>query len=345
MLKFYNDTKVYVHCPAGVVTGGAELLHQLVSFLRNHGRDAYIVYFGDYDGLYEVPFDYLKYTIATSSIVENSAHNIEVFYEGIFYMLKRNRDTQTFLWWISVDNFYLTSLSYLHPKDIWAFDKRNALKWFLKWLKRSIKNKRNLFLDLLSLEKLARMNAVCGYQAEYIHHFLLNHNFYELVPLKDYINEEHFATFDVAKKKDLVVYNPSKGLEFTKKIMAIMPDVNWIPLQGFSRSELMRILDEAKLYIDFGYHPGKDRLPRECAMHGCCVITGKQGSARFYEDVPIPSAYKFDEENVSLEDIAEKIRVTLKGYDSYIADFANYRKAIKNEKQEFEEQMIKLFEL
>ena len=124
-----------------------------------------------------------------------------------------------------------------------------------------------------------------------------------------------------------------------------MPDVNWIPLQGFSRSELMRILDEAKLYIDFGYHPGKDRLPRECAMHGCCVITGKRGSAYFFEDVPIPSAYKFDEKIVSLEDIAQKIRYTLENYNTCIADFSNYRKAIQSEKQEFENQIVKLFEL
>lgn len=27
---------------------------------------------------------------------------------------------------------------------------------------------------------------------------------------------------------------------------------------------------KAKVYIDFGFHPGKDRIPREAVMCGAC---------------------------------------------------------------------------
>jgi len=33
-----------------------------------------------------------------------------------------------------------------------------------------------------------------------------------------------------------------------------------------------------QVYIDFGHHPGQDRLPREAVQCGCVVITGKRGS-------------------------------------------------------------------
>jgi len=38
----YN--KIYVVAPFNYSTGGVELLHQLVDYLRNRGQDAYIVY-------------------------------------------------------------------------------------------------------------------------------------------------------------------------------------------------------------------------------------------------------------------------------------------------------------
>ena len=39
--------------------------------------------------------------------------------------------------------------------------------------------------------------------------------------------------------------------------------------------------------MDFGFHPGQDRLPREAALLKNCIITNREGSAAFYKDVPI----------------------------------------------------------
>ena len=43
-------------------------------------------------------------------------------------------------------------------------------------------------------------------------------------------------------------------------------------------------------------HPGKDRMPREAALLGCCILTSTLGSADFFDDVPIMSEYKFEED-------------------------------------------------
>ena len=47
--------------------------------------------------------------------------------------------------------------------------------------------------------------------------------------------------------------------------------------------QVVDLMSESKVYIDFGNHPGKDRIPREAVINGCCVITGVRGSARFKE--------------------------------------------------------------
>ena len=92
-------------------------------------------------------------------------------------------------------------------------------------------------------------------------------------------------------------------------------DINWVPLVGMSNDQVLNYLKTSKVYIDFGNHPGKDRLPREAAICGCCIITGKKGAAAFKEDIPISETYKFDDKASSIPYIVEKIRLLLKNYD------------------------------
>lgn len=340
MLRFYPDTKIYIHCPAGVVTGGAELLHQLASFLRDNGKDAVIVYFGA--SSHEVPTDYAKYNIVTEESILDTEHCIEVLYEGIFDKLNVYKNTQKFLWWISVDNFFLCARDYLSLGDLFRWDK--SLWWitFIQRTKQLLKGN-NKFKGNLSIRQMVDMDIPCGYQAEYIQNFLHKCGFKELMGLKDYINTDHITPFEVDGRENIVVYNPKKGFEYTQRLIAMASDIKWVALQGMSREELVRTLRKAKIYIDFGYHPGKDRLPRECAMNGCCVITGMRGSAGFFEDVPLPSQYKFDERKAEIKDIVKQIRWTLENYESAIDDFKFYRNAIFLEKAEFEQQIRNIF--
>lgn len=343
MLHFYSDTKIYVHCPSGLVTGGAELLHQLVSFLRDNKRDAFIVYFGNSEHV--LPSDYQQYNVSITETIDDNPHNIEFFYEGIFERINTYKSTQKFLWWISVDNFFGCAYPYLSLKDIWHWNKKTALMKFKDLFKAFIFCKQTYLKTDLRLDDLVRMNVPCGYQAEYIQSFLLKSGFKELYPLKDYINTDHCSDFSKIKKHDIVVYNPKKGMEYTSRIIERAPELKWVPLQGMSRQELIKTIQQAKIYIDFGYHPGKDRLPRECAMNGCCIITGMRGSAGFFEDVALPSKYKFDEKKSSLDDILSIIRWTLVNYDVAIDDFSYYRNLISQEKAEFEQQIKNLFQI
>ena len=116
-------------------------------------------------------------------------------------------------------------------------------------------------------------------------------------------------------------------------------------MEHLNRSELINLIQSAKLYIDFGNHPGKDRLPRECAINGCCIITGKKGSAAFFEDIPIKNKYKFLDNDKSIPDIVATIRWSLKNYEQATTDFDDYRKKISNEKKIFETQVAQIFKL
>ena len=120
------------------------------------------------------------------------------------------------------------------------------------------------------------------------------------------------------------------------------PDLNWVPLEDMSNEEVRGKLKTSKVYIDFGDHPGKDRFPREAAISGCCVITGKRGSAA-YDDVPIPEEYQFEDSVTSIPAIVETIRECLVDYDRRMRDFDGYRSTIKAEKNKFIEDVRSIF--
>lgn len=118
-----------------------------------------------------------------------------------------------------------------------------------------------------------------------------------------------------------------------------MNEVEWIPLQGFSREEMSDIMLKAKVYVDFGNHPGKDRIPREAAISGCCIVTGKDGSAFYQKDVNIPEEYKFDKTDDNIPQIVHTIYRLINNYDGSIDEFDEYRCQIEHEEKYFYEQI------
>ncbi len=342
MLQIYSDTKIYVHAPAGVTTGGVELLHQLVDFLRRNGKITYVVYYGI--GEHVIPDEYAEYNIEVveEELVENSSHHVEIYTETMpGLLLKNTKCTQKFLWWLSVDNYYC-NYDELCLKDIFVWNRKAGKRILIYRIKRFLHGY-NDFRRKISLKKVAIHSTCCGYQSEYIRRHLLNNGFKDIVPLFDYINTDYINTSLLKDREDIVLYNPSKGFEFTQQLIALAPDIQWLALKGYTRKQLVDLLKKAKVYIDFGNHPGKDRLPRECAMNGCCIITGKRGSAAYYEDVSIPDIYKFDERIVRKEDVIKKIRWIFDNYSQAIGDLSSYRNKIAGEKEEFERQIEEIF--
>jgi hypothetical protein len=117
-------------------------------------------------------------------------------------------------------------------------------------------------------------------------------------------------------------------------------------LQGYNREQLAEIFLSSKIYIDFGHHPGKDRLPREAAIHGCCVITGKNGSAQNSIDVNIPQECKFNERAPDFEESFGKlVEDIFNNFNNYFLRFGSYRATIALEQKEFDRQIMQAFDI
>jgi hypothetical protein len=356
-IKVYSDTKIYVFCPANSSTGGPELLHQFVYHLRNDLIvNAFMYYYNFESSKFDTPVhsEYKHYKnpfVTKLTDIDENIKNILIVPEvkGGLLLLENFKNIRKGIWFLSVDNYY--RFSRLTKKDFWMPRIVNKISKTL--FKRPLLN-----FDINSQKALMKLAKKYDYTKD---HLLQTADFYmtnsyrgmkwfrnlqPLYYLSEYLNEDFLKTqTDLTKKENTVVYNPKKGFAFTKKIIKKAKDVKFIPLINMSRDEVIKTLQKAKVYIDFGNHPGKDRIPREAAILGCCVITGKRGSAGFYEDVSIPNEYKFEDKELNIPKIIDKIKDCLENYEERYKDFEYYRQIIKNEPQKFLEDLKKIFEL
>ena len=160
--------------------------------------------------------------------------------------------------------------------------------------------------------------------------------------LTDYIDERYL--FDESElKKDIrentVFYNYKKQGEELPVIMENNPDINWVPIRNMTQEQIIEQFRKGKIYVDFGTHPGKDRLPREAASCGLCILTNREGAAQNDTDVPIANEYKFERPLEQSESIINKIRDIFDNYSDASDQFYQYREWIRSEKRRFSEEV------
>lgn len=292
--------KIYVACPDRYETGGIELLHQLCRELNRHENVIAKIWYIAKSIENPQPVRYTE-TYHNDYVVTDTPENdiVLIFPEIWTHHVDEFKANQKIIFWESVDNYKRRADGDTLPE---AFSK---------------------ILHLTQSYYASNFLLKAGIDAKLI------------IYIGDYINQAYFANMCVTERQDIVLYNPKKGMDFTERIISFMSDVQFIPVCNMTQEQIISLMDKSKLYIDFGEHPGKDRMPREAASRGCCVITDTEGSANFYHDVPIPDKYKFNRTVSNLPEICVTIRRVLKNYEECKQDFEFYRDCIKNERQGF----------
>ncbi|MBR2215786.1 MAG: hypothetical protein IJ849_08535 [Selenomonadaceae bacterium] len=328
-MKIYPDTKVYIACAGNAHTGGVELLHQLGSCLRSMDIEAYMFYFPNTNNFnFDNPVDdfYRKYHVeylTSGEAIEDYAHNVLIAGEGMTEHLYFCRHIQPVLWWLSADNFLICLSSHLEEYRR-LITKSPLPKIF--YFQNSPPNLEH-WVQSEYARQFVSMNGVPSEKIHFVGDYL-NHVFIDKA-----------AKAPLSRKENIVVYNPKKGREITERLIGIAPDIDWRPIQNMTPDEVQTLLASAKIYIDFGFHPGRDRIPREAAISGCVVVTGRQGAAANDMDVNIPSDFKFDERQSKGEEVIAKIREILADYPSAYARQEEYRARIMDDERRFRQEV------
>jgi hypothetical protein len=314
--------RIIILCPANAVTGGPEAMHQLCAALRRKGVDAAMHYFGREQRGGGKPAEYDEYDTIETHGLEDQPDCAVIAPETRPQLLAPLRRARRCLWWLSVDN-YLSA----------AAKRRRSAVHRLRALVQG------------SEPSIADAGLVHMVQSAYADDFVRRNGAQIVLPVSDYINPKLLAETNPSQRKNIILFNPKKGMAFTRKLMAAYPEFVFMPLQGLDHAGMRAVLGSAKLYIDFGHHPGKDRMPREAARAGCCILTSLSGSARYHEDMPIPDDYKFDASEKEIPAIGRMIDSIFSDFPAHSGRFASYRQHIATEKGTFETEVEAFIDL
>jgi len=332
-MQINSDSIFYIFCPANFATGGPEALHQLGHRLHNLGHNVFMHYIVS-EEVNPVHENYVKYNVPYTDKVINNKNNFlilpETYLDPIFQ--SEFSAVKKIIWWLSVTNYHI------------IFDEK----------KQAVKHKKfytiKSFLDPKKYNPLPTLSAIKRKKVLNLAHshfsldFLKTNRMEIIGKISDYMSDSFYSK--IAKhtpKEDILLYNPKKNGEYLNRIKELSSDLHWKALIEMTPDEVANWMNKSKLYIDFGYHPGQERMPREAILMSCCVITGSQGSAAFQDDVPLPEGFKFDETKDSPEAVVNQIVLTLYNFEAKIKLFSSYRKKIMDEKENFDDAVKNVF--
>ncbi|MEK3669268.1 hypothetical protein [Paenibacillus sp. FSL R10-2771] len=323
---------IFIACPEKYATGGTELLHQLYFKLRTYTEKVKMYYYNFSNSESPISPRFEKYQVSYVNKIEDSERNILIVPEMNTDLLKKFKNINKCIWWLSVDNYYKAIGKHRNPIKTIIIRSMNIIKkdYYFKKLVNFSDNK------IIHL-----------YQSFYAKRFLEKMGVKNSEDLSDYLGSnflEEIVDYKSLDRINRVLYNPKKGIDFTNKIISHGDNLRFVPLINMSQEQIIELCRTSKIYIDFGNHPGKDRFPREATYLGCVVITGRKGSAKYSQDVMIPADYKFNDDIKLIPDIIEKINYVYDNYDKVINSFDDYRSKILNEENEFEKNVELLWE-
>ncbi len=305
-------SKIIIFCPGANATGGTELLHQLGYKLNLFGFNASIHYYGYEKGQQAVHPHFLKYNVPVAEAIVDSSDRLYIYPESMASSLEGIKNdlprSLHVLWWLSVDNAGMT------PE-----------------LEKEISADTGL------------IHLVQSYYADdYVREVLDVPNDRRLY-LSDYINNNYLNIDNNTNRDDIVLFNPRKGFDRTSAIIKSSDHrIKWQAIAGLSPEKVPELLQTAKVYIDFGNHPGKDRFPREAVACGCRIITGRKGSAANSRDIPILDQLKIADDTDNGY-ILMLIHTLLEKYEENENLYSEYRKMINEEFHSFEADTLSVF--
>jgi hypothetical protein len=306
-----------------LVSGGPEALHQLAHALRTLGVDARMYYWPLGSQSVLTP-EFSQYVVPVERSLDDLASTVVVVPETLPWAVGQFKNARVVMWWLSVDNY------------------------LYEWESRTLRRR---FAESIGVRpasfnvKRPRPHVSHFAQSEYALRFLASHGLANSASmLTDYLHDEFLDADNQPKEfpdRTLrLAFNPRKGQATTTRIVASMPkEFQFVPLQGLSPAGVRATLQSCSVYIDFGQHPGRDRLPREAALCGCNVITGRLGAAANEIDIPVDAKFKLDE---NAPDFLKKAVATIlaasTNHISVQPLFDAYRAAIRGQKKLFFEQ-------
>jgi hypothetical protein len=150
----------------------------------------------------------------------------------------------------------------------------------------------------------------------------------------------------IGARPNRICFFPNKGADLAARFIeqpSARHPVEFVPIRGMTKPEVRKTLFGARIYLDFGGHPGKDRVPREAAIAGAVVLLHAAGAARHFPDHPLPPEYLFTDDDIASGGLWERVEAILDDSSAHCAAQRFYREAILLERERFDLEVRSFF--
>lgn len=294
-----------------VYTGGPFALYQLSDAIKSMGHKCEVIFYnkaqfsisnGKCKVIYQEEFD----TPEMVGITPDKCHAIEqsdflIFPEVIPDILanfyKFGFKNLAF-WWLSWDNAPLAKLEQFELASI-------------------LPKVTHIFQSYYALENAKRYG-------------------FEGIIVSDYTSyDAELAKTTVEKDVD-ICYFARKAQGADALITSLEQSFSVQKIENMSISQVHQLLHRSKFFIDFGTHPGKDRIPREAAIYNCIPIVRRVGAATHMLDVPLPKILKPSSTQMSELHYVPNILIEFSfDHEKALRNIDAYRLVVEQEKQTF----------
>jgi hypothetical protein len=338
MSGLYKESKIYVACSIKSNSGGAESLHQLVNHFKLLKKQAFIYYFDLLDDEKVRNNKFKEYNISYVKNIEDEKNNFIIVPETATELLYKFKNIRKAIWWLSVDFYLKSAYKYKSINLLQKYSLPTKL-WPIGKLILNIKKGANKQFEFGK----DKNKYIHFYNCEYGKEFLLKNGIHKdnTIYLCGPINKDFIINSNNnMEKEDIVAYNPKKGMEFTIKIIDKLntynSNIRFVAIKDMSTNEVSELLRKAKVYVDFGYFPGPERIPREAVLSYCNIITSNIGSSQNDVDIPIPREFKFSLNDNNIIDICKLIINQIDNYNDFVENYNLYRLKVIDQLNTFE---------
>ena len=354
---------IYLMAPSNFFTGGPLSTHQLASILNKYSKYDVKIFYSPKTKINPVHKEFKEFKLShTFDIIDNKKNFLIIpeHYSSLVEAL-RFKKIKKIIYWLSVDNYINSKFRHENSKIIRAFIK---IPYFLIYLFNKItffyfgiltlKDYLKIYYNFFNFKYFKELKqckihiAQSSYALNYVKNKLINA---KVILIEDQQRELYKKIYKkkiklIPKlKENIVSYNATKSNEFIFSIINYDKNIKFVPIRGLTAVQMTNLLIKSKIYLDFGYHPGKDRAPREAVLFGNCVITNLKGSALFYNDVCISKDFKFYESHRNLININKLIYSVFYNYPRYFMKMNKYKNKILNENNVEIKQVKKFLQL
>jgi hypothetical protein len=344
-----------------VYTGGITALYQLCHSLNNIGLNAKIGFpvsaFSKIDTL--IHKAYVSYNCKHTSLLSINDNNKTtlIIPESMPNLVDKFTNSIKILYWLSVDHYVIRSF----PHSLLDFVRYTLSKFtnFSSPNPMYIKLLYNSYLAHYVSRHLAKLNVAVPnvsmhiVQSRYAYEFLrsLGVQHQQVFFLHEPLEEDYLFQDRSYDGRDLgVAWNSRKAYPITLKIIKHLRKLSIPinPLYNVGKEKMREILSRTKIFIDIGFHPGRDRPPREAVALGNIAVVNNHGGCFYYDDCMIEPPFKVDcytesRCNIDPKKVAEDILHYMENYEYYYKKFfAKFREYILEEPKLYQKEIEQL---